>query len=159
MKKIFASYSLLLLISMAQTVMAHEFKVGSITVDHPYAAVSMAGSKNGAVYFKGFKNAGKEVDQLISVKSKIADKTEIHEMKMEGDRMMMRELNGLEIPAKGSAQLKPGGNHLMFMQLKEPFKEGEVSPVQLQFEKAGKVDIKLPVKAMGHSGMGHSKNH
>ena len=79
-----------LLLTCIQVANAHDFKVGSITVDHPYAAVSMAGSKNGAVYFKELKNTGKEVDQLISVKSKIADKTEIHEMKMDGDVMKMR---------------------------------------------------------------------
>ena len=130
----------------------------TIQISDAYARATSPGQVVGAGYLT-ISNLANTNDRLLSASFTRVGQVQIHEMKMEGDRMMMRELNGLEIPAKGSAQLKPGGNHLMFMQLKEPFKEGEVLQVQLQFEKAGKVDIKLPIKAIGHSGMGHSKNH
>ena len=128
----------------------------AVKIDAAWARATVPGQKGTGAFMT---LTAQQSLRLVGVASPVAGVAEIHEMKMEGDRMMMRELNGLDIPAKGSAQLKPGGNHLMFMQLKEPFKEGEVLQVQLQFEKAGKVDIKLPIKAMGHSGMGHSKNH
>ena len=71
-------------------------------------------------------------------------------MKMEGSVMRMRELEkGLEIPAGATVILQPGGYHVMFMQLKEPFKEGAKVPVTLVFEKAGSVDVVLTVNAMG----------
>jgi periplasmic copper chaperone A len=69
-------------------------------------------------------------------------------MTMEGDVMKMRELpSGLEIPAGGTVELKPGGFHLMFMGVKTPFKEGDTLKVELKFEKAGQVDVDLPVTA------------
>ena len=139
-----------LLLTCIQVANAHDFKVGSITVDHPYAAVSMAGSKNGAVYFKGFKNVGKEVDQLISVKSNIADKTEIHEMKMDGDVMKMRALSSIDIPAGSVVSVikgNPNGYHVMLFGLKKPLKEGDKFPLWLRFKKAGEVEVEVLVKA------------
>ena len=97
-------------------------------------------------------------DRLLAASSPAAGKVEIHEMKMANDVMVMRPVEGgLEIPAGGTVELKPGGFHLMFMSPSAPFKEGETVPVTLEFEKAGAVEIVLPVRAAsgGHSG-GHS---
>jgi copper(I)-binding protein len=75
---------------------------------------------------------------------------EIHVMEMANDVMTMRPLvGGLEIPAGATVELKPGGAHLMFMMVTEPFKEGGEVPVTLEFEKAGKVDLTLPVTGLG----------
>jgi copper(I)-binding protein len=75
---------------------------------------------------------------------------EIHEMKMEGNVMRMRELeHGLEIKPGATVALAPGGFHLMMMGLKAPLKQGEKVPVTLTFEKAGSIDVELEVKAMG----------
>jgi copper(I)-binding protein len=150
MNNFFTSSIFLLLISVVQTAMAHDFKVGSITVEHPYAAVSMAGSKNGAVYFKGLKNAGNEIDQLISVKSKMAGKTEIHEMKMDGDVMKMRALSAIDIPAGSVVSVikgNPSGYHVMLLGLKKPLKEGDKFPLWLRFKKAGEVEVEVWVQA------------
>ena len=69
-------------------------------------------------------------------------------MEMVNDVMTMRPVEGgLEIPAGATVELKPGGTHLMFMMVTEPFKEGGEVPVTLEFEKAGKVDLELPVDA------------
>jgi len=71
--------------------------------------------------------------------------------------MVMRPVDGgVEIPAGQTVELKPGGLHLMFMQVTEPFKEGQSLPVTLEFEKAGKVELTLPVKsATGGDGHQH----
>ena len=97
----------------------------TIQISDAYARATSPGQVVGAGYLT-ISNLANTNDRLLSASFTRVGQVQIHEMKMEGDRMMMRELNGLEIPAKGSAQLKPGGNHLMFMQLKEPFKEGDV---------------------------------
>ena len=73
---------------------------------------------------------------------------EIHEMKMEGNVMQMRAMKALDVPSKGQVDLRPGGYHLMFINLKAPLQVGDKVDVQLTFEKAGKVTIKLPVQDM-----------
>jgi copper(I)-binding protein len=62
----------------------------------------------------------------------------------------MRELDkGLEIPPGATVELKPGGFHIMFMGLKAPFAKDTKVPLTLVFEKAGSIDVELPVAAMG----------
>ena len=65
--------------------------------------------------------------------------------------MKMREVPAYEVPPKGTFELKPGGAHLMFMDLKRPFKEGEKIPVKLKFEKAGEVSAEFQVGSLGQS--------
>ena len=77
-------------------------------------------------------------------------------MKMDGDVMRMRELDGgLPIPAGGSVDLKPGGYHIMFMDLAAPLVEGETVEVVLTVERAGDVTVAFPVMEPGH-GRGHA---
>lgn len=91
-------------------------------------------------------NNGGEDDRLVSAISAQAGEVQLHEMAMEGDVMKMRQLNdGIAIPAGETVELKPGGLHLMFFKVAEPFKEGAVVNVTLTFEKAGAVDVVLPV--------------
>jgi copper(I)-binding protein len=67
-------------------------------------------------------------------------------MEMKDGVMIMRPVEGgLEIPAGETVELKPGGLHIMFMAVSEPFNEGETVPVTLEFEKAGSVELNLPV--------------
>jgi hypothetical protein len=74
-------------------------------------------------------------------------------MKMDGNIMRMRPVeNGIEIPPGGTVELKPGGLHVMFMGLKGPFAKDAKVPLTLVFEKAGRLDIELPVEAMGATG-------
>ena len=95
-------------------------------------------------------------DRLIAVKADFARKSEIHEMKMVGDVMKMRPLEGgIIIPAGGMAILEKGGNHLMFMGLTEQIKFEEDYQFTLVFEKAGE----LIVKADTISLSGKSKSH
>ncbi len=91
-------------------------------------------------------NNGGEDDKLVSATSAQAGEVQLHEMAMEGDVMKMRQLtDGIAIPAGETVELKPGGLHLMFFKVSEPFKEGETVKVTLTFEKAGAVDVALPV--------------
>ena len=71
-------------------------------------------------------------------------------MSMDNGVMKMRELkSGLEIPPGATVELKPGGFHIMFMGLKAPFAKDKKVPLTLVFEKAGSIDVELPVEAMG----------
>jgi copper(I)-binding protein len=92
-------------------------------------------------------NTGKEADRLVAVSTTAAGKSEIHEMSMNDGVMKMRPVEGgIEIPAGQTVELKQGGLHLMFMQVAKPFAEGDTVTVTLEFEKAGKIEIVLPVK-------------
>ena len=96
--------------------------------------------------FVTITNKGGEDDRLVSATSSQAGEVQLHEMAMEGDVMKMRQLNdGIVIPAGQTVELKPGGLHLMFYKVAEPFKEGATVNVTLTFEKAGAVEVVLPV--------------
>jgi periplasmic copper chaperone A len=99
--------------------------------------------------------------RLLSAASPVAGIVEIHEMSMEGNVMKMRAIPGLDLPAGKAVDLKPGGYHVMLMDLKQPLKAGETVPVTLVVEgKDGKretIEVKAPVKALAqtHEGMKH----
>ena len=92
-------------------------------------------------------NKRNEDDRLLSASSPLTAVTQVHEMKMDGDVMKMAELaDGLEIPAGGKVEFRPGGFHIMFMGLEKQVMEGETVKVTLTFEKAGDVEVELPVQ-------------
>ena len=109
-------------------------------------------------------NHSKTDDRLIAVEADFARKSEIHEMKLVGDVMKMREIEaGLFIPAGGMALLEKGGNHLMFMGLNQQIKHEQNYEFTLIFEVAGKIKItadtiSLSGKASSKSGHNHSKH-
>lgn len=92
-------------------------------------------------------------DRLLSAESPVADKVEIHEMRMDGDVMTMRPLpDGLAVSGGGTVALQPGGAHLMLTGLKKPLVEGDSVPLVLEFEKAGRVNVTLEVMAINARG-------
>jgi copper(I)-binding protein len=137
------------------TAMASDYKVSALEISQPWARATPPSAPAGGGFLK-ITNTGSTPDRLVSASSPVADLVQVHEMKMDGSVMRMREVEkGLEIPAGGSVTLAPGGYHLMMMGLKAPFKQGASVPVTLVFEKAGKIDVELAVEAMGASHTTH----
>jgi hypothetical protein len=98
--------------------------------------------------------------KLLSASSPAAGVVEIHEMAMDGTTMRMRALpNGLDLPAGKAVELKPGGFHVMLLDLKAPLKAGESVDLSLVVEgKDGKketIAVKAPVKELAAAGGGH----
>ena len=121
----------------------------SITVEQPWSRATPAGAMTGAVYMT-LDNKSGTADRLTGALSDVADKLQIHEMKVENGVMQMRELpNGLPIPAGGSVVFKPGSYHLMLIGLKKPLTAGEKILLTLTFEKAGNISVTVPVQAIG----------
>jgi len=89
---------------------------------------------------------------LVDAASPAAKIVEIHEMKMEGGMMKMSAVDKLPLPAGKAVELKPGGYHVMLMDLVQPLKEGDTVPLKLTFEdKAGRkqtLEVKAQVKAL-----------
>jgi len=129
---------------------AQNAKVGSIQIENAYTRATVAGQQAAGGFLK-IENKG-ATDQLISASSPVAGEVQLHEMAMEGNVMKMRQLKDITVPAGGSVELKPGGLHLMFMNIKAPLTAGESVPVKLKFAKAGEVEVKMPVNAMGNPG-------
>lgn len=136
--------------------MAHDYKAGSLQIDHPWSRATPGGASVAAGYMV-VKNTGSAPDRLVSATAPFAGRVEIHEMAMKDGVMIMRPLaDGLAIPAGGSIELKPGGYHIMFLDLKSPLKEGTSVDGTLTFEKAGTVPVQFKVEGLGASGSGHS---
>ncbi|RRH93881.1 copper chaperone PCu(A)C [Mesorhizobium tamadayense] len=147
-----AVLALLFLLACVPGTFAHEFKAGDLEIGHPWSRATPPGAKVAGGYFS-VTNKGSSPDRLLSISSEISDKAELHEMGVKDGVMTMRPVSGgLEIPAGGKVELKPGGYHLMFVGLKRQPKQGEKFPATLTFEKAGGVTVEFAVEGMGETG-------
>jgi copper(I)-binding protein len=106
-------------------------KVADLEITSAFTKAMLPGQPVGGGYLT-IKNTGKSDDMLVSVSSPASGTVELHEMAMQGEVM-----------------------NLMFIKVKEPFKQGGKVPVTLTFEKSGKVDITLPIEAAGPGGHMH----
>lgn len=133
--------------------------VGGLTIAAPWARATPGGAKVAGGFVR-ITNNGKESDKLVGGSADIAGVFEVHEMTMADGVMKMRPVaGGLEIKPGQTIELKPGGYHVMFMDIKAPFKEGEKVKATLQFEKAGRVEVLFRVGGVGEgAGMQH-KGH
>jgi len=157
----FAKFLLAAFLSLtAAGAFAHGFKVGNIEIRHPNSRAMLPGAPVGGGFLT-IVNTGGEADRLLSITSPVAGDVQLHEMAMENDVMKMRALEtGIDIPAGATVELKPGGLHIMFMDVKEPFKEGRRFPATLVFEKAGPVEVEFVVgPAVGKAAGGHEGDH
>lgn len=134
---------------------AHGYQLGALKIDHPWTRATPGGAKVAGGFMK-ITNTGTTPDRLIGGSLVSAGAFEIHEMRMDGDVMRMRRLEpGLLIPPGETVELRPGSFHVMFMQLSGGFKEGELINGTLVFEKAGTMDVKFKVEAIGARGAEH----
>ena len=128
--------------------------LGQVQVEEPWSRATAPGARVAAGYMV-IRNQGAAADRLVGASSPAAERIETHISVRDGEVMRMREVKAYDIPAKGSFELKPGGAHLMFVDLKAPFREGERIPVVLKFQNAGEVKIELQVTGLA----GRQKHH
>jgi len=133
------------------------------TVKDPWVRATVAQQKATGLFAQLTSATG---GKLVAASSPVAGVVEIHEMKMEGDTMRMRAIAALDLPAGKAVDLKPGGYHVMLMDLKQQVKPGDTVAVTLVIEGAGgkreSVEVKAPVRPLGgkddHSGH-HGHKH
>jgi len=154
MKKALSVLSLSLLASLAHA---------QVTVSEAWVRATVAQQKATGAFMQ-LQSA--QDAKLVSAQSPVAGVTEVHEMAMDNGVMKMRAIPSLALPAGKAVELKPGGYHVMLMDLKGQIKDGDMVPVTLVVEgKDGKrqnVDLKLPARLMGGSsdaGGGHQMMH
>ncbi len=149
-----------LALGAAGAAQAHDFRLGQLVIDHPYAPPSLAGTSNGVAYLKGIRNQGDAPDRLVSASTPVAERVEIHEMTHEGDVMRMRAVPGVELPAGQEVQLRKGQRyHLMLLGLRQPLKVGDRFDLTLKFEKAGETTVKVYVQEPKAAGAGGEGGH
>ncbi|MGH8704256.1 MAG: copper chaperone PCu(A)C [Burkholderiales bacterium] len=125
-----------------------------IEIEGPWARATAPGAKVAAGYMV-IRNKGAAAERLVAASSPAAARVELHVHVRDGDIVRMREVPAYDVPAGGIFELKPSGAHLMFMDIRRPFKEGERVPVTLRFERSGEVKAELHVGRLTASAPAH----
>jgi len=142
------------LIGAAQPARAQEIAAGDLTLVRPWTRATPGAARVGGGYLT-IRNRGAAPDRLIGGTFEAAGRVEIHEMAVVDGVMRMRTLaRGLEIPAGGTVELRPGGYHVMFLDLARPLRQGERLTGTLVFERAGSVPVTFTVEAIGATPQG-----
>lgn len=150
----------LALIAATIAVPAHEYTVGTLKIGHPWSRATPNGAKVAGGYLS-VTNTGGEPDTLTGASFDAAGRVEVHSMSIEGGVMRMAPVEGgLVIKPGETVTLKPGGYHLMFLDLKDPLKKGQTVKGTLTFTKTGAVPVVFEVesiaaKAPGGGDMDH----
>jgi periplasmic copper chaperone A len=144
---------------LSPAVQAHGYKVGDLEISHPWSRTTPPSARVAGGYLT-ITNKGQVADRLVSATFEGSSSVEVHEMAHEAGVMKMRELpRGLEIKPGETLELRPGGFHLMFMNLRDALKENDTLKGVLVFEKAGRVEVAFKVEAIGYrpkEGASHS---
>ena len=122
----------------------------TVKIDEPWVRGTVAQQKATGAFMR---LTAPEPMRLVAGESPVAGVVEIHEMAMDGDVMRMRAIAGLALPAGRPVELKPGGYHVMLMDLKRPLAGGETVPLTLVFENAAgqrvRQELQAKVMALG----------
>ncbi|ARV19069.1 hypothetical protein AEP_02141 [Curvibacter sp. AEP1-3] len=150
----FSRWTLSAALAAGLSVMASGALAQAVDVQNAWARATVQGQKATGAFMTLTAPAA---SKLVSVSSPVAGVAEVHEMKMEGDVMKMRALAaGLDLPAGKPVELKPGGYHVMLMDLKLPLQKDTTIPLILTFKDAKgvetKKELKVPVSQTAPAG-------
>ena len=146
---------------MSANAMANDYKAGSIEISTPWSRATPKGAQT-AIGYMTIKNNGTTPDRLTGGSIDVADHFQLHAMTMENGIAKMRELSDIEIKPGQTIEFKPGGSHVMFVNLKHPLSKGDRINGTLVFERAGTVKIEYSVEGIGAQqgpqGMDHMQH-
>src|SRR3982751_5656504 len=138
-----------MLVLAAPLALAAEFQTGDLRIIDPAVRATPSGAKVGAGYLT-IRNSGASPDRLVRVESSAAARVDLHTTSHEGDVVRMHEREGgLALSPGSEVRLSPGGDHLMFVDLKAPFTVGEAVAATLVFERAGPTPVTFTVEPIG----------
>lgn len=146
-------------LALAALLLAAASAYAQVTVKDPWVRATVPHQKATGAFMQ---LVAAQDARLIEARSPVAGIVEIHEMAMVQDVMKMRAVESLELPAGKTVELKPGGYHVMLMDLKGQVKEGDQVPltlvVQTRDGQRQTLELKAPARALGAgsaAGMGH----
>jgi len=145
-KYLIVTFVLVFLLSACGASAPADSKSG-IEITASYAHAAGVGENTAA--YMSIRNNGAEADTLLKATCDAAMMVQVMETKMENDVMSMGEVPGIDLPAGGTVELKPGGYHVMLMDLAQEMKDGTTVSITLEFAKAGKITLEVPVQAPG----------
>lgn len=130
----------------------------SLVAENAYAKASVPGMDNSSGYLD-LKNTTDKDILITGVSSEISKATELHTMSMKNDKMVMRKIESIKVPAGQTVKMQ-GGFHVMFIGLNKPLKEGDSVKIKLQVEGKSSLEVSLPVQAgkKSHSHHSHDKH-
>jgi copper(I)-binding protein len=140
---------------------AHSFDAGSLHIDHPWSRELPPNAPTAPAYFVVHNN-GQQPDKLMSVRTPVAGRAELHEHVHQGDMMKMQKVDSVVIPAGDQAVFAPSGYHVMLFDLKQPLRDGDRFPLTLHFEHAGDLPVEVTVQRdapASSDGMNHGDHH
>jgi len=138
----------------------------NVRVDDSWARSSIGIERPGVAYMT-IHNDGNESDWLLAVTTPLAKRAELHETAREGEVMIMRAVESVEIPPNSTVKLEPGGLHVMLMSLQKMLVEGEFFALNLHFAQAGDLTVNVAISAIAaneapaviHDHGEHSHDH
>ena len=134
--------------SSSTNAMANDYRAGSIEISSLWSRATPKGAQT-AIGYMTIKNNGSAADRLVGGSIDVADRFQVHAMTMEDGVAKMRELSDVEIKPGQTIEFKPGGSHVMFVNLKHPLSKGDHISGTLMFERAGKVNVEYSVESLG----------
>ncbi len=125
-----------------------------IVVSDGWARASIGAASNSAAYLT-LTMEGESADRLVAVETPVAERAELHNHIMEDGIARMRAVDVIDVGPGEPVTLEPGGLHIMLMGLKEKLEPGATLSLTLSFEKAGAMDIELPIHPINHRPNAH----
>ena len=138
-------FALLCLAILAPAAVAAD---SGIDVEKAWARATPA-SATAAVVYLTIVNAGTSADRLIGLSTPISAHADMHVMAMAGNVMQMRDVDAVDVKLGERVSFKPGGLHIMLMNLKHPLQKGDRFPLTLAFEKTGRTEVQVLVLSIG----------
>lgn len=135
-------------ICISTSAIANDYKAGPIEIGTPWSRATPKGAQT-AIGYMSIKNNGNTPDRLVGGSFDVAGHFQLHTMTMENGIAKMRELSDIEIKPGQTIEFKPGGSHVMFIDLKRPLSKGEHVNGTLVLERAGTVNIEYIVESIG----------
>jgi copper(I)-binding protein len=139
---------LCLALAVSAPAWSHVHEKGDLQVRHPWSRATPPGAKV-AIGYMEIRNRGTQPDRLLSASTAVAKRVEMHVTQREGEVTRMRQVQSFEIPARERYALRPGGSHLMLVDIVRPLQKGERFTMTLRFERAGELEIELEVQELG----------
>jgi copper(I)-binding protein len=154
----FMAIAAAMVLSAGILTVANAQTAGDVTVSDAWIRASAPKQMNGAGYAT-IQNKSAQADRLISATADVAMRVELHTVITEKGVAQMRQVTGIDVPANGTASLQPGGFHVMFVKLNQPFEQGKTVPIKFTFERAGEVIVNFEVKPITYNPKGGSTGH
>jgi periplasmic copper chaperone A len=148
--------TLLLVLCVGGAARAQTSAASTIVVEQPFARATPKGAMTGAAYMTLLNN-GASADRLVGATTPVADKVQFHQASEENGVSRMREVPSVDLEPAAKVSFKPGEMHMMIVGLKQPLVQGQTFPLALQFEKAGNIEVTVPIQGIGamqHDNMG-----